>query len=222
MRTPLGSPGAAQRRIISVSDGLSSIKFMGGPGTSNSTNKLWLKCFRLKRHYYTILTLSQISLFPVFLILTSLVRFERQRLRVGSLSLAVEYFNGQDIVGVRSEIADHFLLLVGPSPHYHGTFWLSSPPSSMVVPGAKPGQVDLKPQNQSQEAQNRETFHTLIPPILFVLWLCCAVTLVATFKSGFLRAGWKAWSVAWMLDGRCTKHKSEKIKSVIHCEGETI
>lgn len=44
MRTPLGSPGGDQRRVISVSDGLSSIRFMGGPGTNNSTNKLCLKC----------------------------------------------------------------------------------------------------------------------------------------------------------------------------------
>lgn len=48
MRTPLGSAGGVQRRFISVSDGLSRIRFMGGPGTRNSADKLWLKCIWLE------------------------------------------------------------------------------------------------------------------------------------------------------------------------------
>lgn len=157
VRTPLGCPGGDQLRVISVSDGLSSIRFMGGPGTNNNINKQCLKCIWLQSHFYTIQSIS----FPVFLTLTSLVGFEGQWLRVGSLSLAVEHFDAQDIVGVRSEITDHLFILTGPSLYYHSTFWLRSPTPPMVFPGAKPGQVDLDPQNQSEKGWERKWYYFL-------------------------------------------------------------
>lgn len=88
---------------------------------------------------------------PLIFPLTSLVSLEGQRLRGGSLSLAVEYGDGQGIVGVWSEITDHLLLLVGPSLHHHSALWLPGPTASVMAPGADSGQVDLEPQNQSEK-----------------------------------------------------------------------
>lgn len=75
---------------------------------------------------------------------------EGQRLRGGSLSLAVEYSDEQHVVGVWSEITDHLLFLVGHSLHHQSALWLPGPPAPVVAPGANSGQVDLESQKQSR------------------------------------------------------------------------
>lgn len=86
-----------------------------------------------------------LPIFPPFSFLTSLISLEWQRLRRGSLSLAVKHSNGQVIVGVWPEITDHLLLLIGPSLNHHCALWLPGPSGSVVSPGAHSGQVDLDP-----------------------------------------------------------------------------
>lgn len=165
MSSPFGCSGGVQWRIISVSEGLSSVRDFGGPGTGRKHIQIindllaHLDCLTL-----TLLLLSDniffvtenalllnylLLLLTVLLLLTPLISFEGQRLRRRSFALAVEHCDFQDIMGVRPETIDHFRLLVGTGLYHPCGLWFSGPAPTVVSPQAFPGQMDLEPKKHT-------------------------------------------------------------------------
>lgn len=135
------------------------------------------------------------SLFPSQcspLFLTSLIGHEGQRLRRGSLSLAVKHGNSQVIVGVGPEISHQFLL-IGPSLNHHCVLWLPGPSGSVLPSWASSGQVDL---GSPQTFEISISYVVLnVSPIMThdcnggFEWVIFLQLLLLGFKTGFHKHG---------------------------------